>query len=68
MGRRWFTSTHQDMAEEVETIVRRDDSVEGLLAGLVQGDRYALARAITLGKLPAQDALTHNRVLGGIES
>ncbi|KAF9954787.1 hypothetical protein BGZ72_004296 [Mortierella alpina] len=48
MGRRWFTSTHQDMAEEVETIVRRDDSVEGLLAGLVQGDRYALARAITL--------------------
>ncbi|GJJ68489.1 LAO/AO transport system kinase [Entomortierella parvispora] len=26
----------------------RDDSVEGLLRGLVQGDRYALARAITL--------------------
>ncbi|KAF9942283.1 hypothetical protein BGZ67_002302 [Mortierella alpina] len=47
MGRRWFTSSHQDM-EELETIVRRDDSVEGLLAGLVQGDRYALARAITL--------------------
>ncbi|KAF9557600.1 hypothetical protein EC968_007533 [Mortierella alpina] len=48
VGRRWFTSTQQDMAEELETIVRRDDSVEGLLAGLVQGDRYALARAITL--------------------
>ncbi|KAF8933334.1 hypothetical protein BGZ47_010920 [Haplosporangium gracile] len=26
----------------------RDDSVKGLLSGLIQGDRYALARAITL--------------------
>ncbi|KAK3839793.1 MAG: methylmalonic aciduria cblA type [Linnemannia gamsii] len=26
----------------------RDDSVKGLLSGLLQGDRYALARAITL--------------------
>ncbi|KAG0279945.1 hypothetical protein BGZ96_001761 [Linnemannia gamsii] len=28
----------------------RDDSVKGLLSGLIQGDRYALARAITLGQ------------------
>ncbi|KAG0331056.1 hypothetical protein BG000_011249 [Podila horticola] len=34
--------------QETDTYVRRDDSVEGLLAGLVEGDRYALARAITL--------------------
>ncbi|KAG0081737.1 hypothetical protein BGZ92_000139 [Podila epicladia] len=34
--------------QEADTYVRRDDSVEGLLAGLVEGDRYALARAITL--------------------
>ncbi|KAG0020696.1 hypothetical protein BGZ82_011526 [Podila clonocystis] len=33
---------------ETDTYVRRDDSVEGLLSGLVEGDRYALARAITL--------------------
>ncbi|KAG0197619.1 hypothetical protein BGX28_008872 [Mortierella sp. GBA30] len=37
-----------DPAEEPQPTVRRDDSIEGLLAGLVQGDRYALARAITL--------------------
>lgn len=36
--------------QQEDTYVRRDDSVEGLLAGLVDGDRYALARAITLGK------------------
>ncbi|KAF9309070.1 hypothetical protein BG003_010239 [Podila horticola] len=34
--------------QEADIYVRRDDSVEGLLAGLVEGDRYALARAITL--------------------
>ncbi|KFH69578.1 hypothetical protein, variant [Podila verticillata NRRL 6337] len=34
--------------QQEDTYVRRDDSVEGLLAGLVDGDRYALARAITL--------------------
>ncbi|KAG0335128.1 hypothetical protein BG004_000127 [Podila humilis] len=34
--------------DQDELVRRRDDSVEGLLAGLVNGDRYALARAITL--------------------
>ncbi|KAF9374471.1 hypothetical protein CPB97_012077 [Podila verticillata] len=43
--RRQLTTISQ---QQEDTYVRRDDSVEGLLAGLVNGDRYALARAITL--------------------
>ncbi|KAF9398758.1 hypothetical protein BGZ94_005909, partial [Podila epigama] len=42
---RHLGATVQDTDEFVR---RRDDSVDGLLSGLVQGDRYALARAITL--------------------
>lgn len=49
VGRRGLTTVSQQQ-QEADTYVRRDDSVEGLLAGLVEGDRYALARAITLGK------------------
>ncbi|KAF9276838.1 hypothetical protein BGZ74_003531 [Mortierella antarctica] len=45
--RRGLTTVSQQQ-QEADTYVRRDDSVEGLLAGLVEGDRYALARAITL--------------------
>ncbi|KAG0355086.1 hypothetical protein BG005_005965 [Podila minutissima] len=47
LGRRGLTTVSQQQ-QEADTYVRRDDSVEGLLAGLVEGDRYALARAITL--------------------
>ncbi|KAI8597351.1 methylmalonic aciduria type A protein, mitochondrial [Dissophora ornata] len=39
-------SQENNVAEQPDK--RRDDSVEGILAGLVEGDRYALARAITL--------------------
>ncbi|KAG0266198.1 hypothetical protein DFQ27_009965 [Actinomortierella ambigua] len=35
-------------AAHVETPARRDDSAQGLFEKLIQGDRYALARAITL--------------------
>ncbi|KAK3807856.1 MAG: ArgK protein-domain-containing protein [Benniella sp.] len=44
-AQREFVSISKHHQEEYK---RRDDSVEGLLAGLIQGDRYALARAITL--------------------
>ncbi|KAF9183937.1 hypothetical protein BGZ51_003683 [Haplosporangium sp. Z 767] len=47
--RRGFVSVAQENTGTQEDHARRrDDSVEGLLAGLVQGDRYSLARAITL--------------------
>ncbi|KAI1315561.1 hypothetical protein EDD11_000634 [Mortierella claussenii] len=42
------TAAEQEGTASNESVKRRDDSVEGLLAGLVEGDRYALARAITL--------------------
>ncbi|KAF9184526.1 hypothetical protein BGZ50_003627 [Haplosporangium sp. Z 11] len=49
MQKRGFVSVAQENTGTQEDHARRrDDSVEGLLAGLVQGDRYSLARAITL--------------------
>ncbi|KAG0042320.1 hypothetical protein BGZ83_000603 [Gryganskiella cystojenkinii] len=45
---RTFASEVKQGTEDTTIERRRDDTVEGLLKGLVEGDRYALARAITL--------------------
>ncbi|KAF9581114.1 hypothetical protein BGW38_001988 [Lunasporangiospora selenospora] len=46
--RRSFASLQQDISSAEPIARRRDDSVDGLFEGLLEGDRYALARAITL--------------------
>ncbi|KAI7816524.1 ArgK protein-domain-containing protein [Gamsiella multidivaricata] len=47
--RSFVTTSPETLSEDQrQPVKQRDDSVEGLLAGLLEDDRYALARAITL--------------------